>query len=147
MRGLTRLPPGVHVTAQRLTMGAREQGQLGGGWYAVEDWPPPVRWTGPEAVAYLRYTGESQVRLRLFSGPAALRRAVGGTIYVGTVPHAVTLVPGQWCELALPVPPGAPEVLPIGLHWEQPWSPRTLFGSADTRLLGVAVAAVWLEAV
>ena len=42
------------VTQNALVMGTNEASQLGGGWFGVEQWPPAVRWTGPEAVAYMR---------------------------------------------------------------------------------------------
>ncbi len=133
------------VTQGALVMGTTELGQLGGGWYSAEHWPPAVRWTGPEAVAYLRRQHERQLSLRLFAGPADLRRSVTGTVYVDETAHSVTLAAGEWADITLTVPAFAGGIVTVGMRWDAPWSPQEVFGSPDTRLLGVAVHRLRLE--
>lgn len=133
------------VTQSGLLMGTTELGQLGGGWFSVEQWPPAVRWTGPEAVAYLRRQHERRVSLHLFAGPADLEHPVTGTIYLDGTAHAVTLEAGEWSEISFAVPLSASEVVTVGMRWDAPWSPSDVFGSPDTRQLGVAVHKISLE--
>jgi hypothetical protein len=127
------------ITREALVMGTAEGQHLGGGWFGVEHWPPAVRWTGPEAVAYLRRSSEREFAMRLFTGPAQLNRAVTGTVYVNETLHPVTLEAGSWADLSFPLPTAAGEIVTVGMRWDTPWSPRELLGSPDTRQLGVAV--------
>ena len=127
------------VTQNVLVMGTNEASQLGGGWFGVEQWPPAVRWTGPEAVAYMRRQRERQLSVRLFTGPEALHRAVTGTLYVNEAAHSVALEAGTWVDLSFPLPAGAGDIVTVGMRWDLPWTPQEVHGSPDTRQLGVAV--------
>src|SRR5262245_60945864 len=49
------------VTSAAIAVGPGDDAQLGPGWYHREDWGPlgPMRWSGPEAVAYLASAGDA----------------------------------------------------------------------------------------
>jgi len=133
------------VTESYVEMGNNEAPQLGGGWYPAEDWPPVVRWTGRDALVRLKYRGQRQVSVRFFSGPKELARPVTGAIYTNEVKYPVTCPAGQWIELSFPTPADADKRLEVAFHWDQPWVPKDVLGSSDTRLLGVAVQKIWLH--
>lgn len=67
------------VTRNAVVMGDGEIFQLGSGWHAFENWPPAVRWTGREAMVFMKPLGsETTLNIRAYAGPVAAR----GEIYI-----------------------------------------------------------------
>ncbi len=144
------------VTAPSIAIGRGDEAQLGPGFYHREDWGRLglVRWSGPEAVAYLAHAGgAATLRVRAYSGEAHLGPA-RGSLHVAHAPAEGAFTPvgeapfalpaDTWGELQAPVP-AAPGRLRITLRVESPRLPRELVpGSQDARPLGVAVTRLWL---
>ncbi len=144
------------VTASAIEIGAGDEAQLGPGWHHREDWGRlgAVRWTGPEALAYLASAGHATtVRMRAYAGEPRLGPVQGwldvahaapdgAFAPVGTAPFA--LAADTWGEIEAPVP-RAPGRLWITVRVESHRVPRALIpGSQDARALGLAVRRLWL---
>ena len=139
------------VNRSALSMGPGDQDQLGPGWYHREVWAGvgPIRWTGPEAIAYLRGEGRpARVQVRAYSGQATLG-PVAGRLTVESLDQsgawqrlaerAIPLGAATWEDVGLDIP-GAAGPLRVTLSTESPRVPRDhVPGSQDTRLLGFAV--------
>ncbi len=139
------------VTRNSIVMGDGEIFQLGSGWHGFENWPPAVRWTGREAVAFLKPLGdETTLSLRAGAGLVATR----GEIWVqGQLAGTIALEPLQWQELSVPLPEpvrsaiqaGALAEMEIHLQVDPPFIPAEVSpGSTDKRELGIAVERIWL---
>lgn len=137
-------------------MGPGDEAQLGPGWYHREVWGRlgPIRWTGPEAIAYLRGEGRARrVHVRAYSGEAALGPVAGRLTVEALAPEgawaplgerAVTLPADTWEEVTLDLP-GTEGPLRVTLRVDAPRVPRDLVpGSQDSRALGFAVTRLWL---
>jgi SAM-dependent methyltransferase len=145
------------VTAARVDVGPGDEDHLGPGWYHRENWGRvgDIRWTGPEAVTYLRTDGRpTAVRLRVYTGDPrlggvagrlALAHAAPGAPFApaGEVPFA--LAADTWTELEAPVP-RRPGRLRVTIIVDAPRVPRTLAPDflQDTRPLGLVLNRVQL---
>jgi SAM-dependent methyltransferase len=141
-----------NVRDSHLVMGENDIGQVGRGWYHLEPGPPPLRWTGREAVAYLRWSPGSQPALgiRLTSHhPEPERTPLAVEVSVnGHRAGRITLGDHAWHTATLPLPPEAlGDPLEVVLRVDPTWSPHRARGTADRRELGVAVERIWLEPV
>jgi hypothetical protein len=138
-------------------MGPGDETQLGPGWYHREDWGPPgtMRWTGPEAVAYLGSSGvATRLSVRAFAGPAPLGSVSGQLLVAHAAPEApfeavasvpFALAPETWADLDVPVC-AAPGRFRLTIRVDAPRVPRGLLpGSQDVRALGLAVWRIWLR--
>ena len=146
----------VRVTRSLIEMGPSDDAQLGPGWYHREDWGRlgTIRWTGPEAIAYLVTPGRGGgVRVRAYSGERRLGPVSGRLLVEHTALDTAFAVVGEapfklpadtWDELAVPV--SAPAgVLRLTILVDGPRVPRELLpGSQDSRPLGLAVRRLWL---
>ena len=122
------------------------ESQLRRGFYPREVWPPPVRWTGAEAMVALRYAGQRTAKVRLYSGPAELGRPVEVTLRAGEVETTHALEPDTWATLTLELPEAVEgKALEFSIAVAATWTPADVSGDADTRPLGVAVRRVWLQ--
>jgi SAM-dependent methyltransferase len=137
-------------------MGPGDETQLGPGWYHREDWGPPgtMRWTGPEAVAYVGSSGvATRLSVRAFAGPAPLGSVSGQLLAAYAAPEApfeavasvpFALAPETWADLDVPVR-AAPGRVRLTIRVDAPRVPRGLLpGSQDVRALGLAVRRIWL---
>jgi SAM-dependent methyltransferase len=145
------------IARAALDMGPGDDAQLGPGWFHREEWARigRIRWSGPEAVAYLAApAGGRTVRVRGYSGEASLGPVEGRLV----VDHAgldgaferagsreFALPPDTWANLDVPLvaPPGP---LRVTLQVPAPRIPRDrIAGSRDDRSLGLAVTRLWAE--
>jgi SAM-dependent methyltransferase len=146
------------VQQASLPVGPGDDAQLGPGWYHREDWGRLgfVRWTGPEAIAYLASRGGAgPVVIRGYSGEPNLGPVAGRVV----VEHAPTdgafaaagelpfsLPADTWTELSAPIP-AAPGRLRVTIRVDAPRIPcERVPGNQDTRPLGLAVTRIELRA-
>jgi hypothetical protein len=141
------------ITCGSIIMGDGDVFQLGTGWHELEDWPPKIRWTGREAVAFLKpCAAETMLGLRALTGPTGAR----GEVTVQGLPvGAFSLPPGHEQELLFTLPrdvhtgiaAGTLPELEIHLCVETPFVPaQVIAGATDQRELGIAVTSLWLAA-
>jgi hypothetical protein len=101
------------------------------------------RWTGGEVRLYVQPGRRVAVRLRTIPVPNLERQSVA-VLIDGREVDRLTLEPGPWRQLELPLPrrtwrPGG-RIL-VELRVEHPWRPSERFpGSRDPRVLGVQLA-------
>jgi SAM-dependent methyltransferase len=144
------------ITASSVAMGPGDEAHLGPGWYHREDWGRigAVRWSGPEAVAYLASPGARRaVRIRAYAGDAKLGPVAGRIRAEHAAPDgpfapagetAFALPADAWTELEMPIP-GVPGRVRVTVAVDHPRVPRERIpGSQDSRRLGVAVTRLWL---
>jgi SAM-dependent methyltransferase len=142
---------GRRVTAPTLEMGPGDDAQLGPGWYHREDWGRlgAMRWTGPEAVAYLASRGPTpSLRVRAYAGEPQLGPVAGriqvdhaapGAAWTPCGGTAFALAADAWDELVVPIPAAAGH-LAVTIRVDAPRVPRERIpGSQDSRRLGLAV--------
>ena len=139
------------VSSHAIVMWDGEVFQLGDGWHGFENWPPGIRWTGREAVAFLKPTGkETTFGFIAYPGPGG----TSGQVFInGTRIGTFALKPGAGGEVVLPltdsirsdVESGGVAQLEVRLCLENSFIPAQAFsGSKDTRELGIAVERLWL---
>ena len=134
------------VARDSITMGDGDVLQLGAGGHDLEDWPPSIRWTGREAVAYLSAPGpgHTALKMRAWGGPqgtlgrVVFRDRAGQEAYPT---EAFSLEGGGPWEIAVPLPAGlgGGELLEVRLVVDRPFVP----GPEDRRELGVAGERLW----
>ncbi len=139
------------VRQPTLEMGPGDDAQLGAGWYHREDWGRigPMRWSAPEAIAYLASAGGvTAVSIRAYAGEAALGPASGWIVVEHAPPDgafarasevAFALPADGWENLRAPIPP-APGCVRVTIRVDAPRIPRERIpGAQDARPLGLAV--------
>lgn len=140
-----------NITSNNIIMGDGEVFQLGDGWHGFENWPPGIRWTGREAVAFLKTTGkETTFGFIAYPGPGG----TSGHVFInGTRIGTFALEPGAGGEVVLPLPDSIRSdveservtQLEVRLCLKNSFIPAQAFsGSKDTRELGIAVERLWL---
>jgi hypothetical protein len=140
------------VTRSTVAMGSDDDAQLGPGWFHREDWGKigRIRWSGPEAVAYLAApAGTRAVRVRAYSGERGLGpvegRLVVDDVGAGGAPEPLgerpfSLPADNWADLEVPLAAPVSGPLCLTLHVPAPRVPRDRIpGSRDDRPLGLAV--------
>jgi SAM-dependent methyltransferase len=142
------------VRADRLDIGPDDLLLLGEGWHGLERWPAGwVRWTGPEAVAFLAGSGgEERAFAQVLAGDPQLgpaegrltvRRSGAGGPAASSEPYRIPA--GGRAVLSAPIPAGEGEITLI-LAADPLRRPVELIpGSQDPRPLGVAVTRLWLD--
>jgi SAM-dependent methyltransferase len=139
------------VTGAAIEIGPGDDAQLGPGWFHREDWGQVgwMRWSGPEAIAYLASPGGAEaVWVRGYAGEPKLG-PVSGRIGVEHAPpdgpfapagaRPFALDPDVWEDLRLPIP-AAPGRVRVTISVDAPRLPRERIpGSRDARPLGLAV--------
>ena len=124
----------------RIVMGDGDVLQLGPGWHNFEEWPPAIRWTGRNAVAFIAATEQTVLKLRAYAGS----RVTTGTITAGgAAPQAFRLEPRGPHEISVPL--AGSGLLEVRIAVDNPFRPSEEEGSGDTRELGIAVERIWLE--
>jgi hypothetical protein len=145
------------VRRAALPIGPGDDAQLGPGWYHREQWGRLgfVRWTGPEAVAYLAAPGGAgHASIRAYSGEPKLGPVTGRLVAEHAPPDGPFTASGEapfdlaadsWTELGVPVPV-APGTVRVTIRVDAPRVPRDRIpGSQDTRPLGLAVTGLRLR--
>ncbi len=136
-----RLPP------SRMVVGENDEACLGDGWYAVEDWPPPVRWTGKRATLYLTappgatVLGLSLCRPNHRDEPLEGRVLVDGE-EVGVIHTAVPHFTAFEYPIRLRA---ASRVVEVTIEVARVLVPAQEGASSDTRELGLVVREAWIE--
>jgi SAM-dependent methyltransferase len=132
-----------------IVMGDGDLLQLGTGWHNFEDWPPVVRWSNREAIAFLTLPAVKRafLKIRAWAGPSG---ATGTVAISGSDPYPFALDPGGPQELSIPLPSLAPAddgtcPLEIRLSIDSAFVPALRDGGGDTRELGIAVERLWLD--
>lgn len=139
------------VTQNKIEVGSRDYLQLAEGWHKYEHWPPGVRWTGPEAKAWLLPAGgENYLRFRAHGSPKGSK----GEIYInGKSIGRGDLPPSKPDTIQLPLPDdiramigrGERPPLEVCFKIENPFCPaRDLEGADDPREMGIAVETIEL---
>jgi len=142
------------VSRAALDIGPGDDAQLGPGWYHREDWGRLgfMRWTGPEAIAYLAGAGDAtRAVVRAYSGEPKLGGVEGRLLAEHAPPDGPFTPAGEvpfrlpadtWTELSVPVP-AAPGRVRVTIRVDTPRVPRERIpGSQDSRPLGLAVKRV-----
>lgn len=136
-----RLPP------SRMVVGENDEACLGDGWYAVEDWPPPVRWTAKRATLYLTappgatVLGLSLCRPNHRDEPLEGRVLVDGE-EVGAIHTAVPHFTAFEYPIRLHT---AGRVVEVTIEVARVLVPAQEGASGDTRELGLVVREAWIE--
>jgi hypothetical protein len=125
-----------------LCMGRNDIGLLGLGWYGRETVDGmTIRWSCGYGIAFLR----PPLGKRCATMVIVCRSAIPNTVDVRLNRRSrghLTIPPGPWTELALPADLDG-ETLRIELHPEKVFVPADVVaGSADRRVLGLAVARI-----
>jgi SAM-dependent methyltransferase len=144
------------ITGAAIDVGPGDEGQLGPGWFHREDWGKLgwMRWTGPEAIAYLASGGGASVRIRAYAGEAKLGPVTGriradhappGGPFASVGEQPFTLAADVWEELRVAIP-ASPGRVRVTVTVDAPRLPRDRIpGSQDSRPLGLAVKRLWIE--
>lgn len=130
-----------------IVMGHQEEEFLADGWYAIENWPPTVRWTKARASLYLRNEGASQLLGIAMCRPHHTEQPVKGRILVeGTNIGDFAIVTPDFERYLFPLPSevGA-DLLRVEIVIDDPIEAQREGDSSSGRQLGVAVREVWLE--
>lgn len=132
------------VVSSEVRMGWNDVGHLGPGWWEVEPFDPPLRWTQREAHVHLLLpTGAAAVEAEVCSGPAALGqvRFSLGVAGLGQE-QTVALESDRWHTVILPLPEMTGEQVQVVLRVDETRNPAALGLSRDARDLGVMVRRV-----
>lgn len=139
------------ISSNIIIMGESDIFQLGLGWYALENWPPRVRWTGREAEAEFKLNGnETTFCFRGYPGPQPAQ----GEILINGYHASEFYLEHNKPEVVVPIPEeiqkdvhnGNISVIKVVLRVKNPFhGVKAIPGSADERELGIAVERMWLE--
>lgn len=137
--------PDEEILDREIVMGENDWDVLGPGWYAVENWPPKIRWTGKRATAYLRSSEPSE---HLFIKAVSPYVGVAMKISLnGMAACRWELGSGEWRKLELPLNDMLrDEPLRVDIDVDETWTPDAMLKNGDRRQLGVAVERIWLAA-
>jgi len=129
----------------RVTMGQGEDEFLGHGWYAPEDWPPVVRWTGQHATVHLAQDEwTSSVGVSMGRPQHGAQILTGRVLVGGSLAGTFELASPGIEPFTFPVEPAENgREVEVRIEIDNPLRPEP--GDGDQRVLGVAVRDVWLE--
>lgn len=140
------------ITRNMIDMVDDDVSPLGSGWYDLENWPQPVRWTGREATAFFVPNGEERVfGFRAVAGPL---RTSGKIRINGQEAGAFSINPHECRDVLIPLPDtikvgiktGRVPRIEIQIYIQKIFIPaRDIPGSKDKRRLGIAVEKLWLS--
>ncbi len=134
--------PGVRPGA------AEDAVYLAYGWYAIQDMPPPMRWTRDEAALFLIIPPKARhLSLRVLAmHPDIDKQPVEVEVCVeGQGIASRELKRHKWQTLQFDLPAGAGGQRKVILKVDRTWVPRQALGTTDSRELGIAVERVWSE--
>jgi len=136
-------PPEVDMLDEEIIMGENDWDVLGPGWYAVENWPPRIRWTGKLATAYLKGgKGAGQLCVRAMTGCEGLKLRVSA----GNTKAEAELKSSQWTVLRLSLNDQKRDPrIKVEIEVNRTYVPDEIIKNGDMRSLGVAVQRIWLE--
>ena len=103
---------------------------LGEGWYHLEDWGQPVRWTKQEAVVGVVPDGDAQLA---FDCQSSVRKRLD-ILLGGEVAASFEIEPDRWVHCALDLQSGSPNAVLLRV------SKTHTASNTDPRRIGVAVA-------
>jgi hypothetical protein len=128
---------------EEIIMGENDWDVLGPGWYAVENWPPRIRWTGKLATAYLKGgKGAGQLCVRAMTGCEGLKLRVSA----GNTKAEAELKSSQWTVLRLSLNDQKRDPrIKVEIEVNRTYVPDEIIKNGDMRSLGVAVQRIWLE--
>ncbi len=133
--------PDDELLAREVVMGENDWDVLGPGWYAMENWPPKVRWTGKRATAYLKKKDENQLCMRVVTACDNLKFK----LYTNNKVDAFVLRSDDWRTLRVPLREVEGNPLKVEIEVDETWIPDEMIKNGDRRELGVAVERIWLE--
>lgn len=134
--------PDIELLGTEITMGETDQDVLGSGWYALENWPPRIRWTERRATAFLKRESSSRkLCIRTVTSVDGLALMVYGNGKLARKFEIGT----QWMTYQFSLEGISAEVIRLDLESDKPWVPDELLGNGDRRSLGVAVEKIWQE--
>jgi len=136
--------PDEEVLDTEIIMGENDWQVLGPGWYALENWPPMVRWTGKKATAYLKRSASNPnylcITVLTFVKGLNLELRVNGEI----AGHYL-LNSAEWKSLKVPLANLGDNLVKVDLEVREAWIPDEVLKNGDRRKLGVAVERIWLD--
>jgi len=136
-------PPEKDILDREIVMGENDWDVLGPGWYAVENWPPKIRWMGKRAIAYLMGDQEAS---HLCIKTIAHCHEMKLKISVGDAVSEMELNSGQWTVLKAVLPGSDGDYfIKVDIELNKTWIPDETIKNGDRRELGVAVQRIWLE--
>jgi len=129
-------PPDREILDKELIMGKNDLDVLGCGWYAVENWPPCVRWSGKKATAYLKRSNDlTHLSISMYSFHAGKRIWIS----VNNRKEVYNLNSG-WNVVRVPLTDLRDDFyLKVDIEVDKTWVPDKIIGNGDMRNLGVAV--------
>jgi len=132
------------VVSSEIRMGWNDIGHLGLGWWEVEPFDPPLRWTGQEARVHLLLPPDATaVEAEVCPGPAGLGPVRFSLGVVGSEQEQmVPLEPDRWHVVTLPLPEMPEGQVEIVFRVDRTRNPASLGLSRDARDLGVMVRRV-----
>lgn len=133
------LPAYRRVSDASVTMGVNDQTQIDhASFHALEDWPPTIRWTKARSTVFLRGSGQSLLKMRIFPGgrPEA---ATGSVVVNGKVVGRFECPQGEWLDGEFPLDAPVTGEVEVSVVVDTVFSPVE-----DTRELGVALQRIEL---
>lgn len=123
-----------------IIMGKNDIGTIGNGWYDREDWPPIIRWTCRESIAYLENDKNCKyIKIKFFTNVELEIR-----IYVNNVLlKKVRSEKDKWQILEEGI--SNTGLLELKIELDKVWIPDEILKNGDTRNLGIAINKIWLE--
>lgn len=130
--------PDLELLGTEVVMGQTDWDVIGPGWYRLERWPAPMRWTGKKATAYLRHPGGSA---RLNISVVASRAGPVLSIFIdGQKALEQSLAPSEDRIIKLIIDHER-SAFRLDLEVDRTWTSS----DGDCRDLGVAVNRIWLD--
>jgi MoaA/NifB/PqqE/SkfB family radical SAM enzyme len=131
------------ILDDHIIMGVNDMGNLGKGWYHLENWPPAIkiRWTSKKAVAYLKNDTKGIILKMKFFTNADLEV----NVFVNN-----SLIKKEksekdiWQILEGEID-GDERLLEVKIELNKTWIPDEIFHNGDKRELGIAVEKIWIE--
>ena len=120
-------------------MGWNDIGHLGLGWWGVEHFDPPSRWTQREAHIHLLLPARATaVEAEICTGPAGLGPVSFSLGVAGAEQkQSVVLEPDNWRTVSLPLPRASGRQVEVGLSADETRNPAACGLSAYGRDLGL----------
>jgi radical SAM superfamily enzyme YgiQ (UPF0313 family) len=126
-----------------IKMGATDRYSIGYGWYPLENFPHPGRWTKSKAIFYLkpiRCDIPSILKIELLTFPEATKKPCKGKVIVnGKKVHDVYFEKNGWHELEIKLNSPIDRVIKGEILIKSVWVPDRYLKNGDKRSLGIAV--------
>jgi len=123
-------------------MGVNDIGNLGKGWYHLENWPPAIgiRWTSKKAVVYLKTDKNGNTLKMKFFTNADLEVNV---FVNNSLIKKVQSKKDIWQILEGEIDDD--RLLEVKIELDKTWIPDDILHNGDKRELGIAVEKIWIE--